>query len=277
MSKFPHDDFAKAYLAELFNTIGKAVPNRPLKAESRAADLWFELNPQLEAQRSQLGLLGRLLTRNGLIEVFRNAATAIEIRACQGKLISAEGESLRKAKRRDQRLTEAELPYLWLLMPTASAEIRQGFSVVETDTAGVYEFPSLQRIKLIVVHQLEKTEETLWLRLLSREGEQQRAIEEFAQISSELLLYNSIGDLLADYRTILEARSNLTPEEELIMKLSEAYLKRIEDSKQAGKQEARQEMALKLLREGVPIEVITHVSELSIAELERLRANLSNE
>lgn len=194
------------------------------------------------------------------------------------KLISAEGESLRKAKRRDQRLTEAELPYLWLLMPTASAEIRQGFSVMETDTAGVYEFPSLQRIKLIVVHQLEKTEETLWLRLLSREGEQQRAIEEFAQISSELPLYNSIGDLLADYRTILETRGNLTPEEEeLIMKLSEAYLKRIEDSKQAGKQEARQEMALKLLREGVPIEVITRVSELSIAELERLRANLSNE
>ncbi|GAP99610.1 hypothetical protein [Leptolyngbya sp. NIES-2104] len=61
------------------------------------------------------------------------------------------------------------------------------------------------------------------------------------------------------------------------MKLSEAYLKRIEESKQAGRQEARQEMALKLLREGVPIEVIARVSELPIVEVEQLRANLPNE
>jgi hypothetical protein len=39
MSKFPHDDFAKAYLMELLNTIGKATPNRPFKAETLFAYL----------------------------------------------------------------------------------------------------------------------------------------------------------------------------------------------------------------------------------------------
>jgi hypothetical protein len=58
MSKFPHDDFAKAYLTEVLSTIGKAVPNRHLKAETRAADLWFELRSTSPDQRQQIGLLG---------------------------------------------------------------------------------------------------------------------------------------------------------------------------------------------------------------------------
>lgn len=61
------------------------------------------------------------------------------------------------------------------------------------------------------------------------------------------------------------------------MKLSEAYLKRIEESKQAGRREARQEMGRKLLSEGVSITIIARVSELSIAEVEQIHANLSNE
>jgi hypothetical protein len=38
MTKFTHDDFAKSYLTELLNTIGKAVPDRRIKSESRFAD-----------------------------------------------------------------------------------------------------------------------------------------------------------------------------------------------------------------------------------------------
>jgi hypothetical protein len=203
MSKFPHDDFAKAYLSEILRTIGTAVPNRPLKAETRAADLWFELNPKARSQHQQIGLLGQLLTRNALIEVFRNPATPVEIRACQGKLSTLECDLLRKTKRHKQPLTEQELPHLWLIMPTASEEIRQGFGAIASPTSGVYHFPSLQRVGLIVIHQLPKTEDTLLLRLLGRAEEQRRAIEEFAQRSGRSVLDQSIEELLADYRAIL--------------------------------------------------------------------------
>jgi hypothetical protein len=50
MPKFPHDDFSKTYLTELLSVIGKAIPNRPLKAETHFADLWFELDPKLASQ-----------------------------------------------------------------------------------------------------------------------------------------------------------------------------------------------------------------------------------
>ncbi len=275
MSQFPHDDFAKAYLIELLKHIGTVNANAPFKSETRTADLWLELDPQLAAQRSQLGLLGELLTGNALIEVFRNPATPIEIRACQGKLCSREWELLRQAKRNDISLAEAELPYLWLLMPTASQAIRQGFGLVPTTVPGVYQFPSLQRIGVVVIHQLPKTPDTLWLRVLGRAGEQQSAIAEFTQQPAVSPLHASIEELLADYRAGLEAQRSLTSEEEeLVMNLSAAYLKKQQEWKQEGAQAKQQEIAVNLLRAGIAMDTIAQVTGLSLEQIHHLRESL---
>jgi hypothetical protein len=48
----------------------------------------------------------------------------------------------------------------------------------------------------MVVHQLVQTDETLWLRLLGREGKQKMAIAEFSQVPTENDLYaNCIPDV----------------------------------------------------------------------------------
>lgn len=276
MTKFTHDDFAKSYLIELLNTIGKAVPDRRIRSEAREADLWFELNPRAKAKRHQLGLLGKLLTRDSLIEVFRNPASAVEIRACQGKLFDLEAEFIRKAKRRKQTVPEEQLPYLWLIMPTASEEIRTGFGAMPTSIPGVYEFPKFARTGLIVVHQLTKTEDTLWLRILGREGNQRQAIEEFVQqpVSNELRA--SIEELLTDYRAKLETLGQkLTQEdEELIMNLSAAYIKKQQEWLEEGRQENRRETAVAALREGVALDLIMKLTGLSLGEIEKLRDRL---
>ena len=76
----------------------------------------------------------------------------------------------------------------------------------------------LNRTGLIVVHQLPVTEETLWIRLLGRSGNQERAIQELVTKPDRSTLYNSIEDILANYRAKLEENRSLTPEEEdLIM------------------------------------------------------------
>jgi hypothetical protein len=287
MSKFPHDDFAKAYLTELLSVIGTARPNRPFKAETQVADLWFELNPNLRSQRHRLGLLGELLTCDSLIEVFRNPATPTEIRVCQSKFSRLEGELIRAAKSRSKSLSEDDLPYLWLMMPTASTEIRQGFQAIPTRHPGVYEFGKFQHMGLIVVHQLSKTQDTLWLRILGRSGEQRRAIEEFSQQPSQNNLYASIEELLADYRASLESRQQITPEdEELIMNLSAAYLKKQQEWKQEGLEQgleqglvqgleqSRREIAITLLQEGVAIELVAKGTGLPIAQLDAMRQHL---
>jgi len=76
--------------------MGETIVNRPLKTETRYADLWFKLSQN--ADRTHLGLLGELLTRDSLIEVFRNPATDLEIRNSQSKLTADEIQQTNKAK-----------------------------------------------------------------------------------------------------------------------------------------------------------------------------------
>ena len=273
MSKFPHDDFAKAYQTKLLSTIGKATPNHPLKNETRLADLWFEINPKFAERRAELGLLGELLTRDALIEVFRNPATPVEIRTCQSKLSTLETELLNKAKRNKETVSEYQLP-LWLIMPTASENIHEGFGPIGTEISGVYHFPSLQRTGLIVVHQLPKTENTLFLRVLGRAGEQRRAIEEVVRHPVSPL-YTSIEELLANYRTDLENLRPITAEEEeLIMNLSTAYLKKREEWKQEGIQSGISqgigEVATNLLKEGLSVEFVMKVTGLTAAQIQSI-------
>jgi len=273
MSEFPHDDFAKDYLTELLSNIGTAVPNKVIKSERREGDIWFERDTKLTiaAQRKKLGLMGQLLRRDSLIEVFRNPATLMEIRACRGKLTDIEREMAREAKRKDETLPEEVLPDLWFIMPTASEAIRQGFGLRKSRIPGVYRWPKLDRTGLIVVHQLPVTEETLWIRLLGRAGNQERAIQELVTRPVQSALYNSIEDILANYRAKLKENRSLTPEEEeLIMNLSVAYIKKIEEAKE----EANITAAIGFLREGVSPEVISRVLGLPIESIEKLRDDL---
>jgi hypothetical protein len=270
MPAFPHDTFAKDYLTELLNTIGKAKPNQVIKSERREGDIWFERDPalSLKVQRDRLGMMGQLLTHDSLIEVFREPASAFEIRSCRGKLIDIEAELLRQATRRDENVAEDALPHLWFIMPTASNDIRRGFGFRKTRIEGVYRSPKHYRTGLIVVHQLAITEETLWIRLLGKDGNQNRAIQEFLGQPTSSELCANIEEILADYRINLESSGSLTFEdEELIMQLSEAYLKKREEWKEEGKLE----VAMNLLQEGSSLDFISRTTGLPIATIEKLR------
>ncbi len=115
------------------------------------------------------------------------------------------------------------------------------------------------------------TEETLWIRLLGRAGNQERAIQELVTKPNRSRLYNSIEDILADYRAKLKENRSLTSEEEeLVVNLSVAYIKKIEEAKE----EANITAAIEFLREGVSPEVIARVLGLPIESIKKLRDRL---
>ena len=107
----------------------------------------------------------------------------------------------------------------------------------------------------------------MWIRLLDRAGNQERAIQELVTNPERSVLYDSVEDILANYRAKLEQSRSLTPEEEeLIMNLSVAYLKKQEEWKEEGKPET----ILAFLRAGATPEFIAQAMEMPIATIEKL-------
>jgi regulator of replication initiation timing len=140
----------------------------------------------------------------------------------------------------------------------------------------VYRLPKYDRTGLIVVHQLEVSPETLWLRVLGRSGNQERAIQELVTQPVRSTLYNSIEDILTNYRTSLESNRSLTlEEEELIMNLSAAYLKKQQEWKEEGRQESQQafqtQAVINGLKEGGTPEFLAKVLGVPIEQIEQLR------
>ena len=96
-------------------------------------------------------------------------------------------------------------------------------------------------------------------------------------------LYTSIEELLANDRTDLENLRPITPEEEeLIMNLSTAYLKKREECKQEGiesgisqgigigRQQNSYEVAANLLKEGLSVEFVMKVTRLTAAQIQSI-------
>jgi hypothetical protein len=232
-----------------------------------------------------------------LFEPYRNAPSEVEIRSCLLKLYSVHGDLLRQAKREKSSISEDELPCLWILTPTCSEKILNGFGAKPKQDweKGVYFLSGLLKAAIVVINQLPMTEDTLWLRVLGKGKTQTQAINEVVQLSEENDKWKQLLEMFASWRKNLELNSNVSDEEkELIMSLSPAYLKQREEWKQegleAGRQEGRQEgnldgqrliiVSLLTGRFGNLDEelsaIVTPIMELALTERTQLLLNLSN-
>ncbi len=281
MTKFPYDDFAKSFLETLLSPFGKVEPSYKIAAEVREVDVYFTPSSN-NLNRTDLGLLGKCATDPVVIEPFRNSVSVPQIRACMSKLYDLHADIYRAAKRDKQPEPKDEaLPTLWILTPTLSDNILKSLgATLDADRGeGVYLLPSAQKTGIVVIHRLSKTPETLWFRLLGKEGVQRRAIEEVAQLPQGHPYRQNTLELLGNLKVTLEARTNILPEDrDLIMQLSPLYLEKIQAAKQEGKLEGkledRQEIAVRMLRENIALETIARITELSLDRLQQLRSNL---
>jgi hypothetical protein len=240
MTQFPHDEFAKNFLDSLLSPLGKVEVSQQISSEVRYADVYF--TPQANAANTvDLGLLAKLATSAVVFEPFRNSVKMPQIRACMSKLFDLHQALGKEAKKEKQpELAEADLPMLWILTPTLSAPILAGFGAMldlENWGEGVYLMPTHLKTGIIVLHQLPKTPESLWLRILGKGRVQEQAIQEVAALPDQHPQRDNVLDLLGNLKVILEARANIEPEEqELIMQLSPLYLEKIQAAELVGEQ-----------------------------------------
>ena len=289
MTRFPHDQFAKDCLESLLSPFGQVQTSLKISSEVREMDVYFTPDSRLSPV-ADLGLLGQCARTPAVFEPYRNSVKVPQIRACMSKLYDLHSQIVRETKRNHQpEPREDQLPMLWILTPTLSADILVSLGAkldLETWGEGVYLLPPALKTGIIVIHQLPKTPETLWFRLLGKVRVQARAIDEVRALPLEHPYRANALELLGNLRVILEARETVEPEEqELIMQLSPLYLEKIQAAERVGEergaQRGRQEgetigearMIVRLLNRrlgSLPDQFSTQIQQLTVSQLEEL-------
>lgn len=133
MSQFPHDEFVKEILPELYQNYGQVIPSADVSSERREVDILFIPDKPVPTTADTLGLLGKIAQNTCLIEVYRNPVKINQILDCIGKLISIKNNRLKEQKSQIN---------LWIITPTISKRILNQFEAKfqENWNNGIYFF-----------------------------------------------------------------------------------------------------------------------------------------
>ena len=247
MTRLIYDQFAKDYLAELLSPLGAVTPSRNVSSEVREIDVYFTPTSPTEDYVEMLGILGKMAATTALFETFRNPVTVAEVGSCLSKLLDVRAELDRRARRENTRCSEAELPKLWILTPTASETLINGFRAIPDEQnwgKGIYFLAEYLRTAIVVIHQLPKTPSTLWLRILGRGRVQQEAITQLSgpavdnpvrEVALELL-YALQSNLAVNQEQQLE-----TEDRELVMAIAPLFRQQLQAAEQRGLQQGIQQ------------------------------------
>ncbi|UJL33109.1 DUF4351 domain-containing protein [Cylindrospermopsis raciborskii Cr2010] len=293
MTRFIHDQFAKDYLEEILRPYGEIESFKRVPGEVRQIDCFFSPAGEKITKLSGLGVLGSFARLPGIFEPFRNAASEEEICDCILKLLEIRGLMQREAKRDKRKLDKEKVPYLWILTPTASKKILKGFNAVAESNScqGVYHLGKSLRTKIVAIHHLPNTPETLWLRILGRGKVRTKAIDQLEKLTEDHPLRRKVLELLYTLRQNLEqsGKAEEREDKELIMRLAPLYQQDIEKvrqeglqegelrGEQRGRQEGQRKIILLLLNhkfDGIELPVVERINRLSLEQLEAMGESL---
>ena len=245
MTRTPFDQFSKQYLQDFLSTWGQVTSNQEVPGEAKFIDLWFVPFPQPNTSANSLGLLGRFATTPCLLEPFRNSPSPEQVCSCLYKLFHVRANAQRQSKREKRTLADAEQPRLWILAPSASDRLLNGFNLREDRQrwgAGLYFWCEFERAALVAINQLPTTPDTLWVRLLGRGATQAQAIEEILALPKSSSLRANALELLTVWKINMEINLEAEGEErELAMVLSKAYLEWKQETEQQALQRGIQQ------------------------------------
>ena len=144
---------------------------------------------------------------------------------------------------------------LWILSPSCSARLINGFGAKEDTTGkwpqGIYFLAEYLGTALVAINKLPVNQDTLWLRVLGKGKTQERAILELEALPIGHPLRENLAELLTSWHVTIEVKDDVTEEDrELLMKLSPVYLRWREDTLEQGRQEGRQEGIQEGIQEG---------------------------
>jgi hypothetical protein len=284
MTRTMHDSFVKEWMEGILGDFGEVEVEKQIPGEVRKIDLYFCPNPSALESLRVFGLLGRILSKPMLMEPFRNPVVEWDVRTSREKVFHLEGALKREAKRKKSKFPKSQRPFMWILTPTFSPTLQKASRVIEHRSwgKGIYFLADIDRTAVVVIHQLPKTVDTLFLRLLGRGKVQADAVKELIALSSDHPYRGETLHHISRLQINLTLRQNKTNDlREIIMNLAPAYDKWREETLEQGRheglaigrEESTVEIAQRMRQINLPIETIAQVTGLSIEFLQKLRSN----
>lgn len=270
-----HDSFTKEWMEGILTDFGEVTIEKQIAGEVRKIDLYFCPNPAAIDELKKLGLLGRMVSKLALMEAYRNAVPEWDVRNSREKVFQVEAELLREAARSKKKLKKSDRPFMWVLTPTFSEVLQKKFGVQERRAwgKGIYFLAETDQTAVIAIHQLPRTIDTLFLRLLGRGKVQAEAIAELTTLPLDHPYRGTTLHHISRLQINLKLRQNKSKEiQEIIMNLAPAYDKWLEEVK-TGEQIS---IARRMLKKNLALTDIADCTGLSIELLQQLRSNDSS-
>jgi Domain of unknown function (DUF4351) len=221
MSPYQDDDFSKAYTTALYQTKGTVTTNVKVKSdENLEVDLLFVSNLQNSAWVTEdLGLFDELMKVHPTIfvEHYSGYLKPGHIDRCGTRIdLYISGEQ-KEAKKRIADFGEAQKPFTWILATACSKKILKDYAAMPDEDlgAGVYRLPPGYRRGIVVIRQLPKTPETLWLRCLGKGSILTQAFGDIKDLPETKRERNDIVEVcIKHFRYLTEKLSTGLSEEE---------------------------------------------------------------
>lgn len=211
--------------------------------------------------RDQLGLLGRIAGGLCLLEVYSQAPSAEEFRACLAKHLALWQQGARKARTAPRAPTARDPvgtaggarelivePFLWVIAAGTPTTLLTKLRMVSAPDwpTGVYWFgEDVLRVGLVAARELPRDRTTLLVRLMAAGPLLAPAVQDVAQLAPDAVERAMAEPILLEFQRMLGQHESRTPDEqEFLMAMQQTW----EDARTEGLIAAQVKAVLTVLR-----------------------------
>jgi hypothetical protein len=188
------DQYTKNLLREALSYVSKQTETEvEVIAATQKIDVFAVPDPERIEERKSLGLLGELSTAPTMFELFSTTLNVARFRLCLKKQLSWHSELERRARVATRKAEAAEteetlessevvvFPRLLIVSPGRPDSVLEKFGARPV-CPGVYDLVEGLSVYIIVLSELQRTRETLLLRLMGRDRVFVEALEDLKKL-----------------------------------------------------------------------------------------------
>jgi hypothetical protein len=196
-----HDGQAKRLLRGCFQMVAEVRTEREV-GEPQYIDCVVIADPARAGKRRHLGVLGRMLEhaagRACLFEPYSQTPRRWQVEDCLDRQRALWREARREARRSGESMPEK--PLLWILSPgrAMTALAVHEMRALPDWPEGFYAARPQDALYLVVLSELPRTRETLYLRLLSVGGVAEGAVDELGRLPADTWEWQAAMPILVD-------------------------------------------------------------------------------